>query len=208
MSQPPLSPTPTISASSARSSESPSPNSSESSLREELNGLRQSIVPALNDSTQTPRPGYALRATSRLGRFLQQISSSKTVVLQFDGAKQCLSEWKWPFDPLRMALISPMDLGNHCATHAIQGPCCLCPLKDRTHPTFAEASFSVATDPDHLGEPLASCSRSFCGYTVLLMPIFNHLRLGSHVSLLKSPGTLEGPSTIIVEGGGKKRGLK
>lgn len=64
--------------------------------------------------------------------------------------------------------VSPIDLGDHCESHKILRPCCLCPFNDASNP-YLQASFFQVTCGVHVGEFVVRCaspedSHSSCGY--------------------------------------------
>ncbi|RDB19252.1 hypothetical protein Hypma_013704 [Hypsizygus marmoreus] len=115
--------------------------------------------------TPTPQrqPSSAtIESTARLGRFVRQVYGSKLEILQFDSSNNCLSVWAWPTQGTHNRQpVPPPQLHAHCRENAIEGPCCLCPLKYPDGQPFIQAScFTV----NNLGEPVASCARNICDY--------------------------------------------
>lgn len=60
--------------------------------------------------------------------------------------------------------VRPAMLEGYCVSNNILGPCCLCPLKDRTKPAFVEASIELAEEGIFSGEYISKCAEDYCEY--------------------------------------------
>jgi hypothetical protein len=60
--------------------------------------------------------------------------------------------------------VTPSDLGAHRLSHAMRGPCCLCPLNQRRANDFQEAAMYLVRRGRFMGEYVAACANSECGY--------------------------------------------
>jgi hypothetical protein len=63
------------------------------------------------------------------------------------------------------APVHPSDLRSYRLSHRMLGPCCLCPLVDKSGPDFMEAAIYVVVSTGALsGEYVASCALGKCSY--------------------------------------------
>lgn len=83
-------------------------------------------------------------------------SSSKALQIDFGVISR-------PFDANRER-VRPAMLEEHCVLNNLFGPCCLCPLKDRTKPAFVEASIELVEEGVFSGEYISKCAEDYCGY--------------------------------------------
>ena len=76
-----------------------------------------------------------------------------------------------PCDPQSGELIAPSQLEDHCRTHLVRPPCCLCPIATGKGYSSSRISIVQASQPDSdgstsilNGEYVASCASGRCGY--------------------------------------------
>jgi hypothetical protein len=60
--------------------------------------------------------------------------------------------------------VSPSDLRFHRLSHAMLGPCCLCPLLKNSGEDFVESAIYMVGHGLYAGEYVASCANGECGY--------------------------------------------
>ena len=60
--------------------------------------------------------------------------------------------------------VTPSDLGSHRLSHAVLGPCCICPLRLNAIDDFTESAIFVIGKGTFAGEYVAACARNECGY--------------------------------------------
>lgn len=123
--------------------------------------------------------------TTRLDRLLRQVFNSKLEVLHYDGDRNGLSVWTWCVFTVLLRLdylllfykrpldhnglrVPPENLENHCKSHEILRPYCLC-LVNANYDSYPLASIHEATSGVHAGTLVSSCtvsedSRLCCGY--------------------------------------------
>ena len=63
--------------------------------------------------------------------------------------------------------IKPCDLAAYRNTHDFQGPCCLCAAHDGS---YKESAFFKAAAGEYMGEYVAGCASSQCGYLGKILP--------------------------------------
>lgn len=74
-----------------------------------------------------------------------------------------------PCDPVTAELIPPSELEEHCRTHLVRPPCCLCPVETSGKGyTPSRISIVEVIGPNSTsvlnGEYVASCASNRCGY--------------------------------------------
>ena len=60
--------------------------------------------------------------------------------------------------------ITPSDLRDHRRSHKFLGPCCVCPLIADDQTAFKEAAIFAVASGRFVGEYVAECAESRCGY--------------------------------------------
>ncbi|KAG1848814.1 hypothetical protein C8R48DRAFT_677193 [Suillus tomentosus] len=98
-------------------------------------------------------------------KFAARASDRKTVVLELDEARETLCVWYWPVNDHGERVV-PSDLASHRKSHRFRGPRCLCGFidDDENASYHREAAIVVLTRGPHVGEYVACCASSKCGY--------------------------------------------
>ncbi|KAG2099569.1 uncharacterized protein F5147DRAFT_582567, partial [Suillus discolor] len=91
-------------------------------------------------------------------------SNRENAVLELDETREKLSLWHWPVNDDGERVV-PSDLVVHRRSHQFQGPWYLCALGGDNDPSdHREAVIIMLTRGAHVGEYVACCTSSKCGY--------------------------------------------
>ncbi|KAJ3549637.1 hypothetical protein NMY22_g804 [Coprinellus aureogranulatus] len=134
-----------------------------------------------SSAIQSPFPAVIL------GHFLRQIQehhfltpTRAPIPLHYNPSTKSLTEFFWPRDSESGAQVTPDMLETFRRTHKFRGPCCLCPLLDKSI-RYMEAVIGFVDiarrDPygnssTFEGEFVAVCARHRCGYSLRLELFF------------------------------------
>jgi hypothetical protein len=69
-----------------------------------------------------------------------------------------------PRPSLSAVCIHPSTMQDHCVSHRMLGPNCLCPMVDANKPDFIEAAIYKASVSEQAGQYVATCVKDECGY--------------------------------------------
>lgn len=121
----------------------------------------------------------------QLARLVARVCNRKNAVLELDETGETLCVWYWCISQLQWKQLScsvlpifeyrpvsdegervvPSDLVAHRNSHQFRGPYCLCGfIDDRDPPGHYEAAIVMLKRGPNVGEYVACCALSKCGY--------------------------------------------
>ncbi|KAI0057940.1 hypothetical protein BV25DRAFT_1841367 [Artomyces pyxidatus] len=115
-----------------------------------------------------------------LHAYLLRITTTRRAVMQYDPARRALGIWYWPINETGER-IDPAHLQDYRRSHAMRGPCCLCPLTQSSGnsaiQSACEAAMYVKIVGRNTGEYVASCAQGLCDYYIPLEKFYGRRML-------------------------------
>jgi hypothetical protein len=117
----------------------------------------------------------------KLDALIERILNTPDRVLQYYYENDGLGVWFWRVLPIISMSsstdrlwsrptngdgerVTPSDLATHRLSHAMRGPCCLCPVRPQCDDRFVEATIYMPLNGRFGGEYVAVCADDVCGY--------------------------------------------
>ncbi|KAG0693481.1 hypothetical protein DFH29DRAFT_881418 [Suillus ampliporus] len=102
--------------------------------------------------------------TSQQAKLAARVSNSTNAVLELDKTGETLCTWHWPVKKDGERVV-PSDLVAYRNSHQFRAPHCLCAFMDDHDPiNHHEAAIVISTRGPNLGQYVACCALSKCGY--------------------------------------------
>ena len=110
------------------------------------------------------------------------------------------------------ARISPSAMQDHRISHHMLGPCCLCPLMDKSKPDIVEAATYMVSEGDQGGQYVAVCAKDECSYfsksNTVAVYVLTFLTCHHQVPLKRSPRVRHTSETLSIPSASMVRPLK